>query len=688
MRLAVPLLVLFAALSASADGFLISTNAITPDRRAALEALCRRLEARGLARVPAGAKWCDTSEGNSRPYRSASVNDIGFENGHESEHAWQLREGTDGTNDYMNADGYCFKSAAALSRPARLSRDMALLAGRLERAAAANAQSAVAVKGEDKDEDDYDLYELEFFAALHGGFGGIIDKGNSPRLALLFAAELFRAGHEDEAGEIFRAIELFGDLDDVEREATEMLAEGDVFAACDMLAETGDFAATAAFLEKSLARNPAKPAKPGEADGTLPLPSNWRSGISQRGDFRKAILEAMRSRLNGIPTVPGLDDEEQKLAADLAEWKGWQIEDSNEYDLWEIPWLIPAAWTNDPSIPDNAATRIARLGPRAISLLMALQNDETPARRPQDHINDSSLFVTRGRVAFDLLKQLLPLDLNWAYRGSEEERAAIQREIVDVGPDNLLLLYLRKNAGDYSDMPLLWAHLARRLESELPFLETAILAAVTNCPVGGGDFQESRVLTGDTALLMADLCLAVRGEAAVSFRERLCETLRRLSVSFEFPKPQVSPLPDGGEKCVFYFSRDKKGFVSAFRKWASKAAETFAGIKLQDGSPAAVHARAEAAAAWFLDNGREIWASRPQSGVWQRPPLSSLPPPLPFVSIGAADSDPVKLRPKKLRTVYLESSAKITDEEIMKHLKEFEERAAEEERLLQQNTRD
>ena len=52
------------AASASADGFLLSTNAIASERRAALEALCERLEARGLARVPAGAKWCDTSEGN------------------------------------------------------------------------------------------------------------------------------------------------------------------------------------------------------------------------------------------------------------------------------------------------------------------------------------------------------------------------------------------------------------------------------------------------------------------------------------------------------------------------------------------------------------------------------------------------------------------------------------------------
>ena len=139
--------------------------------------------------------------------------------------------------------------------------------------------------------------------------------------------------------------------------------------------------------------------------------------------------------------------------------------------------------------------------------------------------------------------------------------------------------------------------------------------------------EENMVLTGDAALRMADLCLAVRGEAAASFRERLWEALRRLSVSFEFPKPQVSPLPHGGEKCVFYFSRDKKGFVDSFRKWASKTAETFAGIKLQDGSPAAVRARAEAAAAWFLGNGGEIWASRPQSGVWQRPSVSSLPPP-------------------------------------------------------------
>ena len=277
---------------------------------------------------------------------------------------------------------------------------------------------------------------------------------------------------------VFRAIESFGDLDGIERGAMDMLAEGDVFAACDMLAETGDFASTAAFLEKSLARNPAKPAKPGEADGTLPLPSNWRSGISQRGDCRKAILEAMRRRLNGIPAVPGLDDEEQKLAADLAEWKGWQIEDWNDYELRTIPWLIPAAWTNNPSIPDNAATRIARLGQRAIPFLMALQNDETPARRPQDHINDSSLFMTRGRVAYDLRNQLLPFDIrfNLSLGGEEEERAFIQREILDIGPDDLLLLYLRKNAGDYSDMPLLWAHLARRLESELPFLETAILA--------------------------------------------------------------------------------------------------------------------------------------------------------------------------------------------------------------------
>ena len=357
------------------------------------------------------------------------------------------------------------------------------------------------------------------------------------------------------------------------------------------------------------------------------------------------------------------------------------MEDWNNCELHNIPWLIPAAWTNNPAIPDNAATRIARLGPRAISLLMALQGDETPARRPQNHINDSSLFMTRGRVAYDLRNQLLPFDIHsrLAYKGEEEERAAIQREILDAGPDDLLLLYLRDNAGDYSDMPLLWAYLARRLESEIPFLETAILAAVTNRPIDESLYLGNLVLTGDTALRMADLCLAVRGEAAASFRERLCETLRRLSVSFEFPKPQVSPLPGGGEKCVFHFSRDKKEFVSAFRKWASNTAETFAGIKLQDGSPAAVHARAEAAAAWFLEG--DIWAYRSESGEWERPPL-------PFVSIHADDSDPVELRPDDIQTSYLESSGKITDKEIRKHMKEFEEEAAELERLQQQDNED
>ena len=697
--------------SALADGFLVSTNAIAPEERAALEALCARLEARGLARVPAGAKWRDVSADRSLHYRSASFDDIGFESGHESEHAWLLREGGDGTNDYMNADGYCFRSAAPLSRPARLSRDVALLAGRLERAAAANAQSAAAVNaqsavaakseneevGEDEEEEeevdvdeDEEMHELEILAEIYEGFDDAPDKGKSPRLALLFAAELFRAGHEDEACAIFRAIESFGDLDGIERGAADMLAESDALAARDMLAETGDFAATAAFLEKSLVRNPAKPATPDDKDVFASLPKAVRRTLPPRRDFRKAFLEAMRRRLNGIPAVPGLGDEEQKLAADLAEWKGWQVGDRGEYELKKIPWLIPAAWTNNPAIPDNAATRIARLGPRAISLLMALQDDETPARRPQNHINDSSLFMTRGRVAYDLLNQLLPFDMHshLAYKGEEVERAAIQREILDVGPDDLLLLYLRDNAGDYSDMPLLWAYLARRLESEIPFLETAILAAVTNRPIDESLYLGNLVLTGDAALRMADLCLAVRGEAAASFRERLCAALRRLSVSFEFPKPQVSPLPGGGEKCVFYFSRDKKGFVSAFRTWALKTAETFAGIELQDGSPAAVHARAEAAAAWFLGNGGEIWASRPQSGIWQRPPLSSLPPPLPFVSIGAPDSDPVKSRPGNLRRSSLVSSGKIADEEIEKRMKELEEEAAELERLRHPKTED
>ena len=55
--------------NALADGFLLSTNAIAPERRAALEALCGRLEARGLARVPAGAKWCDMLVSYHRPFR-------------------------------------------------------------------------------------------------------------------------------------------------------------------------------------------------------------------------------------------------------------------------------------------------------------------------------------------------------------------------------------------------------------------------------------------------------------------------------------------------------------------------------------------------------------------------------------------------------------------------------------------
>ena len=45
--------------SALADGFVVSTNALSAERRAALEALCARLETNGLVRVPAGAEWTD-----------------------------------------------------------------------------------------------------------------------------------------------------------------------------------------------------------------------------------------------------------------------------------------------------------------------------------------------------------------------------------------------------------------------------------------------------------------------------------------------------------------------------------------------------------------------------------------------------------------------------------------------------
>ena len=57
------------------------------------------------------------------------------------------------------------------------------------------------------------------------------------------------------------------------------------------------------------------------------------------------------------------------------------------------------------------------------------------------------------------------------------------------------------------------------------------------------------------------------------------------------------------------------------------------------------------------------------------------------MSIGAADSDPAELRPDDIQTSYLESSAKITDKEIRKHLKEFEEEA-ELVRLQQQDNED
>ena len=666
--------------SALADGFVVSTNPPSAEQREKLSALSVRLEARGLPMPPAGAKWCEVPFDYSRPCRHVRhFADIYPGSSMEGDLGWLMSEGADGTNEYMFADGYRHRVSASKICPARLSRDVALLVNRLERAAKAKAKSAAESARSVGD------VEGEFHSArIRGRYGEDADSdvsGKSPCVALLFSVELFRAGREDEAFVVLEAVEALGDLKDVEEEANTALARSDVAMARDMLAETGDFAAVASFLEKSLARNPGETTDADDKNGAEKLPSYVLKAIPQDDDRREIFLGAMRRRLDGIPSISGLTESEQKLAADLADWRGWERPDLNRYILGTIPWLIPAAWTNDATIPDNAATRIARLGTRAFPLIMAMQGDETPARLPPEQFNHAALFLTRGVVALNLRDMLLPFNIgSIRIKGGDEAVWEIVRhEILDASQDDLLLIYLGKRDNALSSQPLLWAHLAQRLETDFPELEAELLMAVTNRLADWGFASFSPVLTGPEALQMADLLFAVRGLAAVGFRTRLCDALRQMSTSYEFPRPQVRPVRGGGEVCVGYRSDDKEGFVKAMRVWTGKVADAFAAIELRDGSPEAIHARAETAAdwvktlaAWETETGKAASKSLSVYGDSGLPGQKPKPPepPMPFVFLKPVGDDLVHSWPHGIYASCTTSSGKITEDEI----KRFEEK--------------
>ena len=200
------------ALAVAADGFLISTNALAPERQAILAALCERLEACGLPQLPRGAEWTDAFDnGRKPPYSEFYFGDLSA-----SGHAWRLpKDEGDGIAVFVNPAGLRYKDASKDIHPARPARDAARIANMLLEEAERNRQIALIEEAIDRGEDvdEKTLEEFTFDKPRPKAVGAV----------LIFAAQLFRAGFEAEADSILRALEKTRGLESAERDARHLL---------------------------------------------------------------------------------------------------------------------------------------------------------------------------------------------------------------------------------------------------------------------------------------------------------------------------------------------------------------------------------------------------------------------------------------------------------------------------------
>ncbi len=594
------LLVSLHSAPARADGFFEPPEP-TPERRAELDALCSRLEALGLPAIPPEAEWVYTKAAENG-VENGSLRDVYFDKFlvETSGNAWRLpSKGSGGTNVFVTVDGRRIvfppdSGAETAWAPARIQRDIVALHTALHSSASR--------------EDE------------------LRPQGNSVGRSLLFAAELFRSGREAVADALVAAIERDPrGLSGAERDAAIFRARADVRAAGLAFYASGDFAALAAALEDSLRRIPPL-GKTGtvdfddmteavkteiQRDRVLSEIYEYRSGYL---DLREEWLSQLRPRLAGEPPpeLAGLDEENQALARALAE----EPAGPNHYETPphfyhdnNLPWLLPAAWTNFVANADDVQTRILRRGPAALPLLAALaKGDSWPVVgdwRATEFEDAIPPFCTRADVA----KRILTRFAFAAVKGvRNEDRAAaaarLRDRLANATEDDVARFYLAEMEYGFPD--LLEAWLTRRAaEAPIPWLEDDILAALQ------GPFDEelgTPGLTASRALHAVDAYFAVRGEAASSFRDRLVETLRTVSKTAAIPGKEETILPYDRVKIVEYLpprrmnseERDTpEQYLAKLKTWATDTARQLSALALASGDPDDIRRRGETLAAWY-----------------------------------------------------------------------------------------
>ena len=524
---------------ARADGF-FDPPAPPPERVAALDALCARLEALGMPAVPPDADWVFCGEKGAWPpdeymfsNRRRPIPFFGGDDVPVAGNAWRWRPAPDAPAVVLSVYGDVLSASPDFNPdnlpPARLGRATAGL-----RAVLADATPDPAT--------------------------------TTPGPAVLFCAQLHRHG------ETARAAALLGLLGDAEASATNALGRAQYAALLRGPARTNDLPAFAAALAENLARFPDIYAK----------------------DPRPELLAGVRSRIDaeGRP-VPGVPEDLQDLAHALDRASADELLTGAfgpAFKDYDVPWFLTEAWTDVFPRPSNVVARIRFLGPRALDLLLPLLRDKTLVDGQWVHSPyDRSMNFTRADAAECILRDILPEPVRKAFFDADPgdaRDAALRALVANADAEDRFLFYL---LGENRRTPwhvlagwdgLLLAWLAERAAAgPLPKVEARLEEAIRDVPQSSF-FSDDPDPGPPRALCLALFYAAFRGEAGAPFRDRVLALLRDRAASWEppsgrIPVRDVFGRPDG---TVEYRFKDPDFARRRGRAWYAKWAEAFASV--------------------------------------------------------------------------------------------------------------
>ncbi len=605
---------------ARADGF-FDPPAPPPERVAALDALCARLEALGMPAVPPDAEWVFLPRTGSGSWTASATT---FPDAHllpipffgsaaaVDGNAWRWRPAPDAPALVLTVFGDVLSGEEEDAVPSRLGR------------ATAGLRAALAARPE--------------------GFPSV---GKAPESRLragstwlgsvvLFSAQLHRHGESAEAAAFLDLLDGAGRGAEGEASASNALGRAHYAALLRFPARTNDLPAFAAALEENLARFPDAYANCSSADARFAgLSREIAENLAERfaalepavsgNDPRAELLAGVRSRIAAAGTpVPGVPADLQDLvrALDAASadelWNdafGPAVENYDTTRLADVPWLLPEACSGVFPWPSNAVSRIRLLGPRALDLLLPLLGDRTLVDGDWAHPPYvRSANFTRADAAESILRDLLPEPVRDAFFDADpgDARDAALRALVPAADaEERFLFYLWRDPwrtpwhvlDGWDGLLLAWLA-ERAAEGPLPKVEARLEAIARDAPLlePGNRFAESFGPLPQRALCLALFYAAFRGEAAAPFRDRVLAALRDRAASWEPPSgpvPVRDALGNGDGETIEHTFKDPDRARRRGRAWFAKWADGFAAVPLGPSDPAALRARAAELAAWL-----------------------------------------------------------------------------------------